>query len=100
MLWCRSYYYKEEVEPIIPALQQLMDGINLDDFLNYMKKSPVSFQKYYLNNQAETYEDILSLFQAHFSDEGSNKREKEIDIYKLFTDSIETCFYREYIFPI
>ena len=88
------------MEPIIPALQQLMDGINLNGYFNYMKKNPVSFQKYYLNNQADTYEDILSLFQAHFSDEGSNKHEKEIGIYKLFTDFIETCFYHEDNFPI
>ena len=100
ILWCRLYYYKGEVEPIIPELQQLRDGINLDGFLNYIKKNPVSFQKYYLNNQAHTYEDILSLFQAHFSDEGSNKHEKEIDIYKHFTNFIKTWFYRDYNFLV
>ena len=58
-------------------------------------KNPVSFQKYYLNSQSDTYEDILSLFQCHFSES-----EKEIGRYNIFTDFIEKCFYREYNFPI
>ena len=89
----RSYYYK--------ASQQLMDDINLDYLIHYMKKNQVSFQKYSLNTQADIYEGILiNSFQAQFSNEGYSKREKEIDIYKLLTDFIETCFDREYNFSI
>ena len=43
-------------------------------FLNYTKENPVSFQKYNLNNQADTYEDILRLFQVMRDPTSARKR--------------------------
>ena len=38
-------------------------------------------------------ESVIDLFSAEYSVTGSNRKEKEVNLYKCFTDMLESCFY-------
>ena len=38
-------------------------------------------------------DDFLDLLEPHFNEKGSNKYQVEVNLYKYFTDFLESCVY-------
>ena len=90
----RLYYYKTTIEPKLPAIQQLTDGLNIRGLLDAIKNNPIGFKACFVYSP-----DNLSLdrffeeMDSKFSEKGSNKLLKEEDIFKYFCDYLEKTFY-------
>lgn len=81
------------IEPLVPCVQQLKEGLNVDGLLSYIKKSPEKFRKFFVIKKNLDEESLLSLLQPSYSMEGSNKYVLEVDIFKYLTSFIENIFY-------
>ena len=90
----RAYYYKEVIEPIIPAIQQLKDGLNVDGLVETILKNPAKFKKFFVISSAIKLDEdaFLSLLRPIYSERGSNKYSVHINIFKYFTDFVEDTF--------
>lgn len=79
------------IEPLVPCVQQLKEGLNVDGLLSYVKKSPEKFRKFFVIKKSLDEESLLSLLQPSYSMEGSNKHNKQSFIENIFYDG-KYCF--------
>ena len=82
-----------ENEPVIPALQQLKEGMDQIRLLESVKCYPLSYKSCFTASAKPNLESVIDLFSAEYSVKGSNRKEKEVNLYKCFTDMLESCFY-------
>ena len=88
---CRSIYYKFEIEPVIPALQQLKEGLDQIGLLESIRCYPLSYKSCFTASAKPSLESITDLCSAEYSVTGSNRKEKEINLYKYFMDMLEVA---------
>ena len=82
-----------EIEPVIPALQQLKEGLDQIGLLESIKCNPLSYKSCFTASTKPNLESVIDLFSAEYSVTGSNRKEKEVNLYKYFIDILESCFY-------
>ena len=59
---------KKYVEPGLPALQQLADGININGFLSPIRENPDQFKPCSINSSKRfTFDDLIDLIEPNFS---------------------------------
>ena len=74
---------------MLPTLHQLTSGL---DILAAITNKKTAFEECFLNsNRKLVVEDLLGIISTEFSQNGSNKFEKEVGIYKYFTNFLEYC---------
>ena len=73
---------KKYVEPGLPALQQLADGININGFLSPIRENPDQFKPCSINSSKRfTFDDLIDLIEPNFSPKGANKYQPELNVY-------------------
>jgi len=89
----KSIYYKLYVEPSIPAIEQLREGMDIYGFADVLHNNPTSFRECFVfNDKNLDIDDFLNLLDPQYSPTGSNRREKELLIYKHFCDMVDECY--------
>lgn len=86
-------YFKEEVEPSMAALQQFSEGLDINNLLATMRANKALFKTCFVHQGEEDFDILVELFHPDYSEKGSNRYVKEVDIFKYFHDFLETCFY-------
>ena len=87
-------YFKTNIEPKLPALAQLADGLAVRGLIDLIKKNPVGFEDLFIKRTDDiTVERFMDEMEPLFSEKGSNKFLKEESTYKFFCDFIEKCYY-------
>ena len=90
----RSFYYKQEVEPKLPALQQIAAGLKLRGLLEKMWANPEVFKTYFVIGSNEiTLKVLYHAIEVEYSPDGSNKQSIELDVYKHFCDFFEYSYH-------
>jgi hypothetical protein len=84
---------KEKVESTI-YINEISKGLECYGLLSLMKKQPIIFQHVFCQTSLLnwTWEIFCEKLKPQFSEEGSNRRVKEINVFKLFRDFLECCF--------
>ena len=76
-------------------LDQLIYGLELFGFLETLRDKKYVLEPPFVAEKSKcflpTAELLLENIGGQFSDEGSNHKAKEVDIFKLFTDFIHDC---------
>ena len=67
-----------------------MDQIGL---LESISCYPLSYKSCFTASVKPNLESIIDPFSAEYSNTGSNRKEKEFNLYKYFMDMLESCFY-------
>ena len=63
-----------------------------DYLLPAIRNNKTAFEGCFVNgNEKLVVQDLLGIISTEFSENGSNKFEREVDIYKYFTDFLEYC---------
>lgn len=90
----RSLFVKEKIQPLSLAINEIAKGLETYGLMKVIKKQPDVFFHVFcpstlLSWTTNLFFDKLS---PTFSEEGSTKKETEINIFKWFKDFIERCF--------
>ena len=90
----RSIVIKAKVEPMLPVIEEIINGLNCYNIFNMIKQNPNVMRPVFCHgNQFEWhYEEFVNSLQPVFSEEGSSKRMLEVTTYKALLDVIEYCF--------
>ena len=90
----RSLYFKKNIEPKLPALHQMAEGLKWRGLLHEIRTLPNVFYNCFVVNCNElSLEVFFDLLHVEYSPEGSNKQSKEVDVYKYFCDFMEYCYH-------
>ena len=77
---------------MLPALHHLTSGLDIHGLLAVIRNNETAFEECFVKrNRKLVVEDLLGIISTEFSENGSNKFEKEVDIYKYFIDFLEYC---------
>jgi hypothetical protein len=89
--FCRSICVKDQLSDFLPALLQIMHGIEATGLTDVIKKSPEIWQPVFgIGNSFEiTTSEFLDQLVALYS-ESQRKKMAEIDTFKYFCDAIES----------
>jgi len=94
VLLFRLLFFKSVVEPKLPAIYQLADGLDVRGLLKIIRDNPSYYEEYFVDHPNNlTLNRFCEEIQPQFSDTGSNKLTNEECVFKLFSDYIESCFY-------
>ena len=76
------------------ALSQLTEGLKYYELLQVMLKNSFLFYFVFCPNDKLIWDfkSFADMLQPVFSDDGSNKKVREVTVYKRFADLIERCF--------
>ena len=76
------------------ALSQLTEGLKCYGLLQVMKKNSSLFNFVFCPNDKliRDFKSFTDMLMPVFSDDGSNKKVREVIVYKRFADLIERCF--------
>ena len=87
----RSLYIKDVIEPRIGSLDQFAKGLEMFDVLGTLKlKSELLKPVFTPSSFFEvTLEEFLSSLHVQYSESGSNLKDKEVDVFKSFTNLLE-----------
>ena len=90
----RSLFVKEKIEPLSLAMNEIAKGLETYGLMKFIKNYPDVFFHVFcpstlLNWTTNLFFDKLS---PTFSEDGSTKKETEINVFKWFKDFIERCF--------
>ncbi|XP_028400112.1 uncharacterized protein LOC114523408 [Dendronephthya gigantea] len=90
----RCICVNEAVVPKIPMLNQLGEGLEQYGLLHEIRKYPELFKPIFTANSSFdiTADDLIQRLVVHFSEQQLLKS-KEQDIFKYFTDFIQTLYY-------
>ena len=90
----RSLFIKCKIEPLSMALSQLTEGLKCYGLLQVMRKNSSLFHFVFCPNDKLiwNFKCFTDMLQSVFSDDGSNKKVKEVTVYKRFADLIERRF--------
>ena len=86
---------KSKLQPALPILNQLLEGLKLYGLLDVVRSNPIVFRYVFCPNNvfSWTFEKLEECLCPEFSSDGSNLKSKEVDCYKVFMDSLESFFY-------
>ena len=87
----RSIFLKSK-ERMIPFVEQLVHGMQLYDLLSKIRQKPLVSLKLFsiTENIFEwTYQEFCVSISPEYSEDGSNYKNKEIDVFKMFLDAME-----------
>ena len=76
------------------ALTQLTKGLKCYGLLQVMRKKSSLFNFVFCPNDKLVWDfkSFTDMLMPVFSDDGSNKKVREVAVYKRFADLIERCF--------
>lgn len=76
------------------ALGQLTEGLKCYGLLQVMRKNSSLFYFVFCPNEKLIWDfkSFADMLMPVFSDDGSNKKVREVTVYKRFADLIERCF--------
>ena len=95
LLYLSSIIIKESVQPVLPILDQIREGLKCYNLLEKVQLHP-DLMKYVFCNDLLfqwTFHKFEEFAKPSYSEEGSTRRAKEIDVFKAFLDVMEHCFY-------
>ena len=80
-----------DVAKFLPMLDQFVTGLNVNDTLKMIKQNKDVMKHLFTMSEkfVPSVDYLLDHIHGEFSEDGSNKKTKEIDIFKHFTDYIE-----------
>lgn len=79
---------------MLPALNQLSDGLNLRGLLNLMRRSSDVFEKFFvIGSQDLKCDEFVDTIEGIFSESGSNAFNKEQELFQSFIDFCEYVNY-------
>lgn len=89
----RSMFIKEKMESSM-YINEISKGLECYGLLTLMKKHTVLFKHVFCQSFLFiwTSELFMEKLTPQFSEEGSNRKLKEINVFKLFRDFLECCF--------
>ena len=82
-------------EPVASSLDQLVSGMNLFNLVLKIKEKPDIFKYVFCHSKAFNwdYETFLEKIKVNWSDAGTNKKTKELKVYKSFIDMLEQSYH-------
>lgn len=88
---CRSICVKDQLSGFLPALLQILHGIEATGLIDVIKKSPEIWQPVFgIGNSFEiTASEFLDELVVIYSD-SQRKKMAEVDTFKYFCDTIES----------
>ena len=91
---------KEKVYPVLPALDQIIEGLQCYGLLTVIRDNPQLFEFVLCPNSvlAWTYDKFEDFVTPTFSEDGSSSKSLEINTFKAFMDSVEKMFYEGILF--
>ena len=95
LICSRSIFLKTKFEPVASALEQLVAGLNHFDLISKIKENRNIFKFIFCHSKAFTwsYDMLVEKFKVKWSDAGSNRKNKELPVYKHFLEMLERCYY-------
>ena len=95
----RSIFLKEKLLPVIPAVQQITDGLKTFGLLSKIKDHSPIFKPVFCGSEELkwNFDIVEEMFLPSFSEAGSNKKELEVDCYKAFLDGLEMLYHSKCI---
>ena len=85
---------KFKLDAINFGLIELSSGMENYNALSVIKKNIQLFRHVFTPSQIFVWDwDLLyATLDPKFSDDGTNQKKKEVDLFKIFLDFLETCF--------
>ena len=85
---------KSKVEPMLSTLGEICNGLSCYNFLSLIRVNSDIFFAVFCPSKVFTwtYEMFQQLIKPIFSENGSNKRNAEVYVYKYFIDMVEYIF--------
>ena len=85
-------FIKSKIEPLTMALSEISCSLECFAFLNAMKaKLDAFYCKFYLGNIFSwDYDSFVQRLTANYSEDGSNHKLKEVNVYKIFVDFVKS----------
>ena len=76
------------------ALSEISSGLERSEFLNVMKAQSDAFYHVFCpgNSFSWDYDSFVQRLTANYSEDESNDKLKEVNIYKIFGDFVESSF--------
>ena len=89
-----SLFIKFKIEPLSMALSQLTEGLKCSGLQQVIRKNRSRSHFVFCPNDKFIWDfkSFTDMLQPVFSDDGSNKKVREVTVYKRFADLIERCF--------
>lgn len=88
---CRSICIKSCIEPKIPMIKELEQGMNLFGVLDAVKQQPRLFEGVFSAESSQfdvTVDDLLDSLEVHYS-QSQFLKEAEEDAFKYFCDTMQ-----------
>ena len=89
---------KEKYQLLLPALQQIMEGLSLFNLISKIQEHKKAFKCVFCPEKdlLWEFEKVAELFRPEYSPENQFlKRTKEINTYKTFLDALELIYHDE-----
>ena len=85
---------KSKVEPMLSTLSEICNGLSCYNVLSLIRVNSDIFLAVFCPSKVFTwtYEMFQQLIKPIFSENGSNKRNAEVYVYKYFIDMVEYIF--------
>ena len=87
-------FIKSKIEPLTMALSEISSGLECFGFLNVMKTKSDAFYHVFCPGNIFSWDcdSFVQRLTANYSEDGSNDKLKEVNIYKIFVDFVESSF--------
>ena len=94
-MFCSSIFLKEKLQPLLPVMEQLTNGLQTYNLLTVIRHSSSLFYHVFCGSSCLnwTYEKFENFAEPQFSEDGSSKKKSEIDIFKCLMESVEAIFH-------
>lgn len=91
----RSILIKEKIQPLLPIIDQIADGLSLMNLLDRVRANLGVFKHVFCRGNMFhwTFEKLEEFINPSFSEDGSSKKIMEINAYKSFMDAMEYIFH-------
>ena len=85
---------KSKVKPMVSMLKEICGGLSCYNVLSLIRANSDIFCAVFCPSKVftRTYEMFQQLIKLIFSENGSNKRNSEVCVYKYFIDRVEYIF--------
>ena len=89
----RSILLKERIQPVLPMLDQIIDGLR-QYVLNLAKENSELFRYVFSPSKCLTwtFEKFAEFLFPSYSEDGTSKKVAEIDKFKAFMDAMKSFF--------
>ena len=91
---CRSMVIKAKVEPLLPIIEEICNGLRCYNICDLVKQNPDIMRPVFCRNGSFVwnYTDFVKSLKPQFSEAGGNKKPLEVTTYKALLDVVEYCF--------